>query len=324
MNDKHLKSDKKYKFLITGGAGFIGSNICNKLIEDGHTVICIDNLSNGKMENLYPILNNDKFSFIMEDIRNLEVCIKASQGVDFILHQAALGSVPRSIKMPLLYEDVNIKGTLNIFEAARINKIKRVVYASSSSVYGDEKTLPKTEKKVGNILSPYALTKKVNEEYAKLYSSLYDIETVGLRYFNVFGMNQNPEGEYAAVIPKFISQILKGEQPTINGNGEHSRDFTHIDNVVEANILSCFSPLTSKFSVFNIASGGRITLNELYSSISTILNSDISPIYGPERLGDIKHSFADISCAKNELNYKVITSFKTGLKKYIEWFQKNI
>src|SRR5690554_19811 len=241
MGYKDIVFDKDSLFLVTGGAGFIGSNLCEAILNMGYKVRCLDNLSTGKKENVDLFINNNNYEFINGDIRDLDTCMKACEGVDYVLHQAAWGSVPRSIEMPLLYEEINIKGTLNMMEASRLNKVKKFVYASSSSVYGDEPTLPKVEGKEGNLLSPYAVTKKVNEYYGKLYKSLYGLDTYGLRYFNVFGKRQNPDGAYAAVIPKFIKQLMNNERPTINGDGTQSRDFTFIENVIDANLRACFS-----------------------------------------------------------------------------------
>ena len=236
MSYQDVKFDKDSVFLVTGGAGFIGSNICEALVNMGYTVRCLDNLSTGKYENIEPLVGKDNFTFIKGDIRELDTCMEATKGVDYVMNQAAWGSVPRSIEMPLLYEEINIRGTLNMMEASRQNGVKKFVYASSSSVYGNTPTLPKKEGQEGKVISPYALTKKVDEEYGRLYKELYGLDTYGLRYFNVFGRRQDPNGMYAAVIPKFIKQLLHGEVPTINGDGKQSRDFTYIDNVIEGNL----------------------------------------------------------------------------------------
>lgn len=241
MSYKDLKFDADSVFLITGGAGFIGSNLCEALLDMGYRVRCLDNLSTGKYENIEPFTKLDQFTFIKGDIRELNTCLEAAKGVDYVLNQAAWGSVPRSIEMPLLYEEINIRGTLNMMEASRQNGVKKFVYASSSSVYGDHPQLPKKEGVEGKVLSPYALTKKVDEEYGRLYKELYGLDTYGLRYFNVFGRRQDPDGAYAAVIPKFIRMLLNGETPTINGDGRQSRDFTYIDNVIEANLKACLA-----------------------------------------------------------------------------------
>lgn len=312
----------KSVFLVTGGAGFIGSNICEYLLQNGFQVRCLDNLSTGSSQNIDELEKYEQFTYINGDIRNLETCIEVTTDVDYVLHQAAWGSVPRSIEFPLLYEDINIKGTLNMLEASKINKVKRFVYASSSSVYGDEPTLPKVEGREGNILSPYALTKKVNEEYAKLYTRIYELETIGLRYFNVFGRRQNPDGFYAAVIPKFINQMLKNENVVINGDGKQSRDFTYIDNVIQANIAACIAPKNAIGHVFNIAFGGQETLLEVFDYIKKSLNSKSIPTFISERPGDIKHSNANIEKALILLNYKPMWSFEKGIDESIQWYKK--
>jgi UDP-N-acetylglucosamine 4-epimerase len=269
-------------------------------------------------------IDNPNYEFIEGDIRNFDTCLKACEGVDYVLHQAAWGSVPRSIEMPLLYEEINIKGTLNMMEAARQKGVKKFVYASSSSVYGDEPNLPKREGREGNLLSPYAVTKRVNEEYGKLYTRLYGLDTYGLRYFNVFGKRQDPESKYAAVIPKFIKQLLNDEQPTIYGDGKQSRDFTYINNVIEANLKACLASHEAAGEVYNIAYGGREYLIDVYYSLCKALDKDIEPIFGPERLGDIKHSNADVSKAKEKLGYEARWSFDEGIKLAIEWYKENL
>lgn len=311
-------------FLVTGGAGFIGSNLCEAVLEMGCRVRCLDNLSTGKMENVKLFENNPNYSFLLGDIRNEDDCNSACEGVDYVLHQAAWGSVPRSIAMPLLYEEINIRGTLNMLEAARNAKVKCFVYASSSSVYGDSPTLPKVEGNEGNLLSPYALTKRADEEYAKLYTRLYGLKTVGLRYFNVFGKRQDPNGAYAAVIPKFIKQLLNGEAPTINGDGKQSRDFTYIANVVQANLKAAAASDEAAGQAYNIAYGGREYLIDVYNSLTETLGVDIKPNYGPDRAGDIKHSNADISKAKLLLGYAPEYSFDRGLKEAIDWYKENL
>ena len=324
MGYSNISFPKNTVFLITGGAGFIGSNLCEKILEMGYYVRCLDDLSTGNINNIKPFLKNKKFEFLEKDIRNLEDCINACKGADYVLHQAAWGSVPRSVEMPLLYEDINIRGTLNMLEASRINKVKKFVYASSSSVYGDSISLPKKEGSEGNILSPYALTKKTNEEYAKLYYNLYGLETIGLRYFNVFGKRQNPYGDYAAVIPKFIKQLLNGEIPTIYGDGKQSRDFTYIENVIEANLKACNAFEGTSGEAFNIAYGGREYLIDIYDLLCEVLGKDIKPIFKEARVGDIKHSNADISKAKKLLGYNPSWSFKDGIIEAIEWYKKNL
>lgn len=321
MGYVNIMFEKTTTFLVTGGAGFIGSNLCEALLNGGYQIRCLDDLSNGKYSNISPFLDNPKFKFIKGDIRDISVCIQACEGADYVLHQAAWGSVPRSIELPLLYEEVNIKGTLNMMEAARLNNVKKFVYASSSSVYGDESTLPKIEGRQGNLLSPYALTKKVNEEYGKLFMKLYGLNTYGLRYFNVFGRRQDPDGDYAAVIPKFIKQLLNDEQPTINGDGWQSRDFTYIENIIEANIKACKAPSKAAGEVYNIAYGGREFLIDIYDHLCKALGKDIKPIFGKDRKGDIKHSNADISKARKMLGYDPEWNFERGIQAAIEWYK---
>ncbi len=312
-------------FLVTGGAGFIGSNLCEAILKMGYKVRCLDNLSTGKQENVNLFIENSDYEFIKGDITDLEICMAACKGVDYVLNQAAWGSVPRSIEMPLYYEKVNIKGTLNMMEAARQNGVKKFVYASSSSVYGDETGLPKREGKEGNLLSPYALTKRVDEEYGKLYYKLYGLDTYGLRYFNVFGRRQDPNGAYAAVIPKFIKQLLDGEVPTINGDGKQSRDFTYVENVIEANLKACKASSEVAGQAFNIAYGGREYLIDIYHYLAKALGKeDIEPHFGPDRAGDIKHSNADISKAKRLLGYNPEWDFERGIKAAIEWYKDNL
>lgn len=322
MGYENVVFDKNVVFLVTGGAGFIGSNICEVLVKRGHKVRCLDNLSNGNVENVDSLMNFPNFEFIEGDVRNYETCLQVSKNVDFILHQAAWGSVPRSIKIPLTYEENNIKGTLNMMEAARQNKVKKFVYASSSSVYGDHDSLPKKEGVEGTLLSPYALTKKTNEDYGKLYYNLYGLETYGLRYFNVFGKRQNPDGDYAAVIPKFIKQALSDETSQINGDGTQTRDFTYIENVIEANLKACKSDSFSAGRVFNIAFGGRETVIKLYYEICKLLNKKPRPVFGSERAGDIKHSNADIQKAIKFLEYNPEYDLKKGLEASIKWYKE--
>ncbi|MBR5236031.1 MAG: SDR family oxidoreductase [Clostridia bacterium] len=321
-------SDVKFpagsQFLVTGGAGFIGSNICEALLGMGYKVRCLDNFSTGKRENIAGFINNADFELIEGDIRDFDVCMQACEGVDYVSHQAAWGSVPRSIEMPLVYEEINIKGALNMMEAARQNKVKKFVYASSSSVYGDEPNLPKTEDRVGKVLSPYALTKKTNEEYARLYTKLYGLETVGLRYFNVFGRRQDPHGFYAAVIPKFVKALLNNEAPTINGDGKQSRDFTYVENVIEANLKAMASPSEAAGETYNIAYGGQVYLIDLYNKLCELLGKDIKPIFGPDRAGDIKHSNADISKAKRLLGYSPDYNAEKGLELAVNWYKENL
>lgn len=313
--------DKKEKIVVTGGAGFIGSNIVEKLVRQGHTVTVIDDLSDGRMENLNGFA--DKVKFVKGSITDLGMLKKEFAGAKYVIHQAAMASVPRSVKNPTRTNEVNIGGTLNVFIAAKDVGVKRVVYASSSSVYGDSEVLPKTESMALKPLSPYAAHKMMGEIYGNLCAKLYGLETVGLRYFNVFGPRQNPNSEYAAVIPIFIKKISKGEAPTIFGDGETTRDFTYIDNVVKANILACLAP-NAPGNIFNIASGERISLNDLVTKISDILSKKIKPVYSGFREGDIKHSLADISKARSLLGYKVETDFETGLKKAVDYYVKNL
>jgi UDP-N-acetylglucosamine/UDP-N-acetylgalactosamine 4-epimerase len=314
------------RILITGGAGFIGSNLTEHLVSltEIEKVRVLDNLSTGSLKNLENLANHSKIEFIEGDIRNYDTCLKACTDIDLISHQAALGSVPRSINDPLTTNEVNITGTLNIFTAAKEHKIKRVVYAASSSTYGDHPGLPKVEDKIGNPLSPYAVTKYVNELYAKVYASTYGMELIGLRYFNVFGPRQNPQGPYAAVIPLFIKAVLNNEPPVINGDGEHSRDFTFVANAVNANVraLTTVNPEAVN-QVYNIAFGERTTLNEVFEMIKGVAGSDLAPLYGPERKGDVMHSLADISKAKTLLGYQPLTSVRDGLKTAFEWYREN-
>lgn len=324
MGYENLNFPKGSTFLVTGSAGFIGSNLVEAILKLGYKVRGLDNFSTGKRENVEEFIDNPNYEFIEGDIRDIDTCMAACEGIDFVLHQAAWGSVPRSIEMPLLYEEINIKGTLNMMEAARQQGVKKFVYASSSSVYGDEPTLPKKEGREGNLLSPYALTKRVNEEYGRLYKVLYGLDTYGLRYFNVFGRRQNPDGAYAAVIPKFIKQLLNDERPTINGDGKQSRDFTYIDNVIEANLKACLAPSEAAGQAFNIAYGGREFLIDIYYGLCKALGKDIEPIFGPERKGDIKHSNADISKAKKFSDYNPEWSFERGIIEAIEWYKENL
>ncbi|MBR5432851.1 MAG: SDR family oxidoreductase [Bacteroidales bacterium] len=324
MSYKNLIFPSETLFLVTGGAGFIGSNLCEAILNLGYKVRCLDDLSTGKQENVDLFIDHPNYSFIKGDVKDLDTCMKACEGVDYVLHQAAWGSVPRSLEQPLFYSLNNIQGTLNMLEAARQNRVKKFVYASSSSVYGDEEHLPKTEGVEGNLLSPYALTKRCEEEWAKQYTKHYGLETIGLRYFNVFGRRQDPNGAYAAVIPKFIKQLLNNERPTINGDGKQSRDFTYIENVVEANLKACTAPSNLSGEAFNIAYGGREYLIDMYYVLTKALGKTIEPIFGPERKGDIKHSNADISKAKKYLGYEPEWSFEKGIHEAIEWYKANM
>ncbi len=322
MGFQNLKFPEGSTFLITGGAGFIGSNICEALIGMGYTVRCLDNLSTGHIENITPLMDNPRFTFLKEDIRDLEACKRATDGVDFVCNEAAWGSVPRSIEMPLLYEEINIRGTLNMMEASRQNGVKKFVYASSSSVYGDAAKLPKREGEEGELLSPYALTKRTDEEYGKLYKKLYGLDTYGLRYFNVFGRRQDPNGAYAAVIPKFLRQLLHGETPTINGDGKQSRDFTYIDNVIEGNLRACLAPSEAAGTAYNIGAGGREFLIDVYWDLCEALGVKVEPNFGPNRPGDIRDSNADISKARKNLGYDPSYDFKTGIGLAIDWYRE--
>ncbi len=324
MGYREIQFEENSVFLVGGGAGFIGSNLCEALIDMGYTVRCLDNLSTGKFENIEPLTACERFTFIKGDIRELDTCIEATKGVDYVLNQAAWGSVPRSIEMPLLYEEINIRGTLNMMEASRINGVKKFVYASSSSVYGNTPTLPKKEGQEGQVLSPYALTKKVDEEYGRLYKELYGLDTYGLRYFNVFGRRQDPEGMYAAVIPKFIRQLLHDEVPTINGDGNQSRDFTYIDNVIEANLRACKASGDVAGQAFNIGAGGRLFLNDIYKYLCKALGKEVTPNYGPARKGDVRDSNADISKARELLGYAPEFDFEKGITLAIDWYKEHL
>jgi UDP-N-acetylglucosamine 4-epimerase len=320
-----------HKILVTGGAGFIGSNLCETLLGLDNSVICLDNFSTGKKENIEPFLKNPNFKLITGDIRNFDDCQKAVDGVDFVLHEAALGSVPRSINDPITTNEVNISGFLNMLIASRDARVKRFVYAASSSTYGDSVTLPKVEDVIGKPLSPYAITKYVNELYADIFATLYEIECIGLRYFNVFGRRQDPNGAYAAVIPLFIKQLMNHSSPVINGDGEYSRDFTYIDNVVQMNLLAITTNNAQAVnSVYNTAYGERTTLNDLINYLKENLSEydpEISKIeikYGPNRKGDIPHSLASIDKAKEFLGYNPQYSLKDGLKQAISWYWQNL
>ncbi len=324
MGYQNIMFPENSVFLVTGGAGFIGSNLCEAVLKSGCQVRCLDNLSTGRQENIDLFSDNPDYTFIKGDIRDLNTCMQACEGVDFVLHQAAWGSVPRSIEMPLFYCANNIVGTLNMMEAARQQGVKKFVYASSSSVYGDEPVLPKKEGREGNLLSPYAVSKRADEEWAKQYTRHYGLDTYGLRYFNVFGRRQDPDGAYAAVIPKFIRQLMHGERPTIHGDGQQSRDFTFIENVIEANLKACLAPSSAAGEAYNIAYGGREYLNDIYKGLVEALGVDSEPVYGPERAGDIKHSNADISKARQLLGYDPDWSFERGIKAAIDWYRENL
>ncbi len=314
------------KILVTGGAGFIGSNLVEKLLEleNVEVVRVLDNLATGHYHNIKAFEGNSKFEFIEGDIRDFETCKQACDGMDFVSHQAALGSVPRSIKDPITTNEVNTGGTLNMFMAAKEAKVKKLVYAASSSTYGDSPYLPKREDVIGKPLSPYAVTKLVSELYAKVFSDIYEVDFIGLRYFNIFGPKQDPNGAYAAVIPLFMKAILENNPPTINGDGSHSRDFTYVDNAVQANIKAMFSVRKDASNeVYNIATGDQTTLLELFNYLKIISGSTLEPILGAERAGDVKHSLADISKAMNYLGYEPSVKIKEGLVKSFQWYMEN-
>ncbi len=324
MAYQDIKFPEGTLFLVTGGAGFIGSNLCEAILKLGGRVRCLDDLSTGKQHNVDIFRDYLNYEFFRGDVKDLDTCMKACDGVDYVLHQAAWGSVPRSIEMPLFYSLNNIQGTLNMLEAAHRNGVKTFVYASSSSVYGDEAHLPKEEGVEGNLLSPYAVTKRCDEEWAKQYTRHYGLKTIGLRYFNVFGKRQDPNGAYAAVIPKFIRMLLHGEQPVIHGDGRQSRDFTYVENVIEANLKACLAPDEASGEAFNIAYGGREYLIDIYETLVKALGKDVPPTFGPERPGDIKHSNADISKAQRLLGYHPEYDFARGIAETIDWYCENL
>ena len=326
-----MKEGEKSTILITGGAGFIGSNLCEYFLSKGHQVVCLDNFATGHRHNLKDFINNESFRLIEGDIRNLADCQQAVQGVDYVLHQAALGSVPRSINDPITTNDVNVSGFLNMLVASRDVKVKRFIYAASSSTYGDSEGLPKVEEVIGKPLSPYAITKYVNELYAEIFSRTYGLETIGLRYFNVFGRKQDPKGAYAAVIPKFVMQLMQLESPIINGDGNYSRDFTYIDNVIQMNELAMTTQNPAAVNtVYNTAYGDRNTLNNLVEYLKEFLAkydpriADVAIEYGPNRAGDIPHSLASIEKAKTLLGYNPQFSLQQGLKEAVEWYWDNL
>ena len=321
----------KTTILITGGAGFIGTNLCEYFLSKGYFVVCFDNFATGHKHNIAEFLVHENFKLIEGDIRNLEQCKNAVIGVDYVLHQAALGSVPRSIKDPITSNEVNVSGFLNMLVASRDAGVQRFIYAASSSTYGDSESLPKVEDKIGKPLSPYAITKYVNELYAEIFSNTYGFETIGLRYFNVFGRRQDPNGAYAAVIPKFVMQLMKHESPVINGDGNFSRDFTYIDNVVQMNELAMLTQNPEAINtVYNTAYGDRTTLNDMVSYLKEYLSefdsaiADINVVHGPNRVGDIPHSLASIDKAKRLLNYTPEYSFQDGLKEAVKWYWNNL
>lgn len=326
-----LKKLEGKQVLVTGGAGFIGSNLCETLLGYNIKVVCLDNFATGKRENVAPFLKNSNFKLIEGDIRRLEDCHTACHGVDFILHQAALGSVPRSIKDPITTNAVNVSGFLNMLVAARDAGVKRFVYAASSSTYGDHEALPKVEDTIGNPLSPYAITKYVNELYADIFKKTYNLDTIGLRYFNVFGKRQDPSGAYAAVIPKFVQQFIRHESPVINGDGSYSRDFTYIDNVIQINMNALTTNNVNALNtVYNVACGERTTLIELATMLKTYLTqfddaiNHIEIKHTENRIGDIPHSLASIDKAKTLLNYNPKYNVSTGLKEAVQWYWENL
>lgn len=316
----------KKNILVTGGAGFIGSNLVEALLQNDqvNVVRVLDNLSTGHLQNLNEFETNSRFEFVKGDIRDFETCLSACEGIDAISHQAALGSVPRSIADPLTTNDVNIKGTLNIFNAAKEKKIDRVVFAASSSTYGDHPGLPKEEDKIGAPLSPYAVTKYVNELYADVFYRTYGLNTIGLRYFNIFGPKQDPNGAYAAVIPLFMKAALNNEKPFINGDGLTSRDFTYVDNAVQANIKSLFTTNKEALNqVYNVACNERTTLLDLWNFICQVEGKEIIPIHKEQRAGDVRHSLADISKIEERLDYKVLVTVKDGISIVYNWYKEN-
>ncbi|SHL16109.1 SDR family oxidoreductase [Flavobacterium xanthum] len=326
-----MKVDMQKVILITGGAGFIGSNLCDYFLSKGEKVVCLDNFATGHRHNLKNFINHPNFSLIEGDIRNATDCATAVKGVDYVLHQAALGSVPRSLKDPVTTNDVNVTGFLNMLVAARDEKVKRFIYAASSSTYGDSESLPKVEEVIGKPLSPYAITKYVNELYAEIFSKTYGLETIGLRYFNVFGRKQDPNGAYAAVIPKFVMQLMQLESPKINGDGNYSRDFTYIDNVIQMNELAMLTANPEAVNtIYNTAYGDRNTLNNLLDYLKEYLSEydprigTVSVEYGPNRAGDIPHSLASIDKAKNLLGYNPKYSMQEGLKEAVGWYWNNL
>lgn len=319
----HAKNLSEFSFLVTGGAGFIGSNIVQYLLKYGAKKVRVfDNLSTGRLSNIEEFKNNPAFEFIQSDLRNLEDCRKACAGIDFVSHQAALGSVPRSINEPWNTNDVNVGGYVNMISAAKDAGVKNFVYASSSSVYGDEKGLPKVEEKIGKQLSPYAVSKYTNELYADVFRKTYNMNVIGLRYFNIFGPKQDPNGQYAAVIPLFVSKIMACKQVFIDGDGEQTRDFTFVENAVQANVRAMLCENTEAFGeVFNIAVGENFSVNQLYNSIQKLLNSDHAATYRETRKGDVRNSLADISKAKNLLGYKPEFDFKAGIALTVDYFR---
>ncbi|UZO80246.1 SDR family oxidoreductase [Aquimarina sp. ERC-38] len=331
MDKSHIEQLKQSRILVTGAAGFIGSNLCEYLVDIGSTVVALDSFATGHQKNLKTLESYKNFKFIKGDIRNLEDCHKSCEGIDYVLHQAALGSVPRSINDPITSNNVNVGGFLNMLVASRDAGIKKFVYAASSSTYGDSKSLPKVEDNIGKPLSPYAITKYVNELYAENFKRTYNLDTIGLRYFNVFGRKQDPNGAYAAVIPKFVMQLMKYESPVINGDGSYSRDFTYIDNVIQMNMRAIVADNDKALNtVYNTAFGDRTTLLELVELLKEYLSvydpkiAKIKIKHGPERKGDVPHSLASIDKAKELLNYQPEFDIKSGLKEAVSWYWQNL
>ena len=324
MNYRSISFLENSLFLVTGGAGFIGSNLCEAILSMGHRVRVLDNLATGYEKNIAVFRDNPKFEFVEGDIRDFAVCDRVCRGVDYVLHHAAAVSVPESIEKPVEYTMTNIMGTVNMMEAAAKNGVKKFVYASSSAVYGDDETMPKREEVLGNRLSTYAVTKYAAEEYAYQYMLHYGLDCYGMRYFNVYGCRQDPNGAYAAVIPKFIECLLRDEPPTINGDGEQSRDFVYVEDVVQANLLACVAPHEAAGEAYNVASGKRSSLNEMYAVLSELLGKDLKPVFAPERKGDIRHSGADISKIKKKLGYAPEYDFEKGIKEAIQWYKENL
>lgn len=325
MNNNVYNFPEDSVFLVTGGAGFIGSNIAEALLDMGFFVRALDDFSTGKRSNIEGLIKNPSFKLVEGSICDYDTCESAARGVHYILHQAAWGAIPRSIKMPLEYNSVNVHGTLNMMQAAVKAGVKKFVYASSSSVYGDEMTLPKVEGREGRLLAPYPVTKAVNELYAKNYYDVYGLKTVGLRYFNVFGRRQDPDSDYAAVIPRFVKLLMSNESPVINGDGSYSRDFTYIDNVIEANLKACLSGEEASGEAFNIAFGKSATIQQLFDTLARLLDRQhIKPVYGPVREGDIPHSLADISKARKILGYDPQIGFEEGLELAVDWYSNGL